>query len=273
MRAVFKDSALEDAITKRGFVVISQFASHALVESLLMAYEDYQIPDSRQFTISNWSTDLAKRSATYHAIKQLLEKPANTLLDQYEAVMGVFTIKMPGAGSDMLLHQDWSLVDESKYRSVSIWVALCDMDANNGNLMLAEKSHLYCGFPRGMNVPVPFESLRHEFQKYLTAVPLTKGDAIVFDHRVIHASPENLTSSPRLAAVLALIPQEADLIHYYKYPGREDLLEILRLDKGAFHLLDFFDIPNKPQYEEFLCQTRASFRQLQHSDISAGVFQ
>jgi len=267
MRRIFFDDNLEKEISVKGFVVIDKLLDSSACDKLISDFKIHKVNDDRAFTISNWNNDIEYRSNTFQAIKEVVLPRIIPFLDAFYPVMGVYTVKSSGKKSDMLLHQDWSLVDESKYRSVSVWVALCDMDSHNGNLQLGERSHLYCGYPRGMNIPVPFEHIRFDYYKYLTDVPLKKGDAIIFDHRVIHASPENLSTDLRLAAVLALIPEEAELIHYYKYPDDNSHLEVLLMDRDKFHLIDFFDMPQKPKHLSVIKLQEASFPELKVEDI------
>jgi len=249
MYRVFKNDGQESIITQKGYVVIDNLVPETVCDDLRQFYDAQTFIDDRAFTISNWNSDLAHREAVYNRICESLQPFAKQILNDYKPVLGVFTAKQPKAGSDMLIHQDWSLVDEKKYRSVSIWVALCDMDRTNGNLQVAEFSHIYAGRPRGMNMQVPFENLRKEIgARHLTDVPMRKGDVIVFDHRLIHASPENNSKELRLAAVLALIPAEAELIHYYKYPDNDLQLELLKMREEDFRQIDFFDGPGKPKH-------------------------
>ncbi len=264
MRRVFLNNELERVITEKGYAVIKNFSSAAICDDLSGLFDKFNAVDKRPFTITNWNKDADYRSKTFAEISNKMLPASCLYLDRYKPVMGVFTAKRPGENSSMLLHQDWSLVDETKFRSVSVWMALCDMNHDNGNLQVAEQSHLYAGFPRGMNIPVPFENIRAELHSNsLIDIPLKKGDAVIFDHRLIHASPENGSDKIRLAAVLALIPEEAELIHYYKYPDAEDMLEILKLNENDFHLLDFFDMPNKPKHVAVKGRVPATFRQIE----------
>jgi ectoine hydroxylase-related dioxygenase (phytanoyl-CoA dioxygenase family) len=268
MRRIFYGDDAENEITRNGFVVLKNFMPIDVCDGLNDFFVALGDTDPKAFSISNWHNDPAYRTSIYEKIAQAILPYSKEVLDNYKSVMGVFTAKRPGGNSDMLLHQDWSLVDETKFRSVSIWLALCDMDRSNGNLQVAPNSHIYAAAPRGINVPVPFENIRdHMLQNALTDIPIRKGDAIIFEHRLIHASPENQSEKLRLAAVLALIPEEADMLHYYKSPENEGELEILKLDPEAFFLLDFFDMANKPKHLSTVRKIPFSFRLLSIDDI------
>lgn len=268
MQRIFTDEKFETQITENGYTVVKELLPADTCDELSRFFELNEEVDNRAFTISNWNNNKQYRNKIYDKVTHTLLPFTKRLLYNYIPVLGVYTIKRPGKGSDMILHQDWSLVDESKYRSVSVWVALTDIDRENGNLQVAVGSHLYAGYPRGMNTPVPFENIRsHVQQHYLTDVPVKKGDAIIFDHRLIHASPPNHSSRMRLVAVMALIPESAELLHYYKPPGNEKELEVLKLDIDEFRNIDFFDVPNEPKHTAKLGKISAEFVQLTTLDI------
>lgn len=250
MRRIFANDELEAKITRNGYAILKNLLPEMDCDKLEAFFTAFDTVDSRAFTISNWNNNADYRRKIYNQLSNALYPSVNKILLNYKPVMAVFASKRPGIKSEMLLHQDWSLVDETEYRSVSVWIALCDTNGTNGNLQVAEGSHLYAGYPRGMNLPVPFENIRAELeQQFLTDIPLSKGDAIVFDHRLIHCSPENKSAGMRLAAVLALIPSEAELIHYYSALGDGKAIEVLKMRTDEFHLLDFFQIDSKPQNE------------------------
>ncbi len=268
MRKIFANKGLEEAISRKGYVILQEMVSDETCDNLAQFFTQNDIADQRAFTISNWNHNSDYRDMVFKKITETLMPFSLKFIDNYKPVMGVFTVKRPGTNSDMLLHQDWTLVDEVKFRSISLWVALCDMDYSNGNLQVVERSHIYAGYPRGMNTPVLFERIRgilHD--RFLTDLPLKKGDAVVFDHRLIHASPENGSNQIRLAAVMAMIPDEAQLIHYYKPPSDNHRLEILKMDPDQFRQVDFFDMPNKPKHEMSLGEIPAVFSQITIDDI------
>jgi ectoine hydroxylase-related dioxygenase (phytanoyl-CoA dioxygenase family) len=268
MRRVFLDNTLESKITDKGYVVIPNFLSIEACDNLFGFWETETSSSIGPFSISNWSDDVVMREKVYFKICESLLPVSKLLLQNYNPVMGVYTVKRADLRSDMLLHQDWSLVDESKHRSVSVWVALCDMDNKNGNLQVAEDSHKYAGFPRGVNVPVPFENIRQYMHDYcLTDVPLKRGDAIVFDHRLIHASPPNFSNQTRVAAVLAMKPSDASLIHYYKPLDTQTEYEMLLMDDESFHLLNFLEVTDKPEHIASLGRIPAEFRQLTVDEV------
>jgi hypothetical protein len=82
--------------------------------------------------------------------------------------------------------------------------------------------------------PWPFEGLKNRLEKHLTDYPSKKGEAFIFHHAVIHASYPNLTSSPRIAAVIAAYPKNAELLLLFPSKECSTLLEKYKMTKEAY---------------------------------------
>lgn len=267
MRTVFFDAALEAGFSQNGYAVVRGFLPASQCEALLDFNKKNFKSDARAFNITNWNADENYRLLIHNKVIETLLPRAQQLTDRFHPVLGVLSFKYPGAQSGLAMHQDWSLVDEKRHRSFSVWLALCDMDENNGTLQVAEGSHLYAGYPRGMNISYSFLHIQQELNAQLKSISLRQGDAIVFDHRLIHASPPNATEAVRTAAVMAMIPDEAEFIHYYLSQTKTDTFEILKMDEQKFYLTDFFDIPNKPRHLALLREEPAGLRQIGMDDV------
>ena len=50
-------------------------------------------------------------------------------------------VKWPGQDGAMGTHQDWTFVDERRFRSVTVWCPLVDVEQRNGALELLPGSH------------------------------------------------------------------------------------------------------------------------------------
>lgn len=146
-------------------------------------------------------------------------------LDSYRLFLGggVF-YKQPHPESLLDLHQDWTFVDETKYLSGSIWIPLVDTNRENGAFHAIVGSHRVERTYRGSPLwPLVSEGLSDDFvADYLAFFEVPAGQALAFDHRLIHGSFPNRSASPRPAIVVGLVPIDADLHHYYLAPdGRQ----------------------------------------------------
>lgn len=267
MRSVLFNNFNERELREKGYTVIREFAGKEVCSSLLDASQNTMEAVERGFFISNWGANLAVREEIFLKITKALNQRLSETLIDYKPVMGVFTVKKPGPLSEMPLHQDWSLVDETHHRSVSVWLALCDMDEQNGNLRVAPYSHKYANCFRGTNIPNCFDAISAEIEKnHMINLPLNTGDAVVFDHRLIHSSPVNKSNKLRVAAVSALIPKEANLLHYFKVV-QENKVQVLEMQETKFRLMSFSGGGNMPPHSRCTRTIDAKFKLLALRDV------
>jgi len=116
----------------------------------------------------------------------------------------------------MPIHQDWTVVDESRFCSVTIWCALQDTDGTNGAMQVIAGSHRFSDALRSPTLDDPFRNLHAELRADLRTVPLRAGEAIIFNQALLHASPPNMGTEPRIAVTYGLIAEEAELLFYHK---------------------------------------------------------
>jgi ectoine hydroxylase-related dioxygenase (phytanoyl-CoA dioxygenase family) len=158
----------------------------------------------------------------HQIISEVFTPKAEVILDQYRPLVSNFTVKEPGADSFFDFHLDWNMVDEAQYRSVTIWCPLTDTNAENGNLWILEASHTLgnsyrCGPGLELFFEEPDAVQRKKFIK--KALPMKAGQAIIYDHKLFHGSPPNMSREVRIAINQAMCPKEAPAMHYATVGG------------------------------------------------------
>ena len=147
----------------------------------------------------------------------------------------------PGAASgEVPLHQDWSFVDDQRWRSYNVWAPLADVDEGNGCLQLVAGTHTSARQPRAAGSAFFYADLEPMLRQHLRSVPLRAGEAVIFDHCLFHCSPPNASDQLRVAATAALLPQEAPMLYYHatRDDGSVEVYEVpddvhLRHDPGS----------------------------------------
>jgi ectoine hydroxylase-related dioxygenase (phytanoyl-CoA dioxygenase family) len=247
MRPVFKNNTLSQQFAEQGFVVIKDALDLSVLDGIEEFYTKLHIETSQQFLLSNLLGDLAVRKKIHEHLGRTLNEVLGEWLLNFKYVLGTLAIKPPTKDSSFAVHQDWSLVDESRYISLSAWMPLSDVDEQNGCVRILKDSCQIFGQPRGMNIPFPYSAYSDNIsQEFMTAVPIRKGDMLVFDHRLVHDSGPNFSKLTRVAAVMAFIPNEAELCHYYKVKDK-DTIDFYRLPEGFLIDNDFFDYSHAPE--------------------------
>lgn len=235
MRSTFQHIRQQESFEQKGYSLIDSFLTKDEVRELREFYKNNTDNRLTGFHATMHSVDFALRAAVTEKITTVFKKKSDLLLDEYRAVVGNFTVKEPGIESFFDFHLDWNMLDESKARSVTIWVPLEDTNAENGNLWILEGSnHLAdtyrCG--PGLNLlaekPHEFEEMRFEKK----VLEMKAGDAIIYDHKLIHGSPPNLTQHARIAINLALLPKEVKALHYFY---EKEQIKVYEVEDSFFH--------------------------------------
>ncbi len=236
-RRVFADSAHQAQYEDLGYVILPALGA-AEVSRLLDLYRRAGCEVPHGFYSSLWSADLDYRYEIDRVIKEMFAPLVSKVFDRHRLCLGNFAVKRPDASSSAVpMHQDWSLVDESRCRSMTIWCPLVDADEHNGGLEVVPRSHRFTdnlrpnGVGDSYNSPYKFvEELLRE--KYLVSVPLPAGSAIYYDSAVLHCSPPNRSQHDRVAAVGSVIPEEETLLHYFRVSPTE--IDVFSVDENFY---------------------------------------
>jgi hypothetical protein len=90
------------------------------------------------------------------------------------------------------------------------------------------------------------------------------GDAFIFNHAVVHGSFPNRTKHPRIAAVIAAYPSDAQLLHYYLLEGEKNKVQQYSMTKEAFL---HFKKGEPPAKGIFLKEVSFDFKQLSKTEF------
>ncbi len=211
---VFVDRDVAEQLDEVGYAVVD-----LLDEAERAAFRDVFdrcAPESGhgfQPSYAAWSVD-AKRTVTTELLP-LWKDVVERLCRDHRTFMTSFLAKYPGPGSELPLHQDWSYVDEARHRSFVVWVALDDAtpELDNGPLEVLPGSHAVGLEKRGTLTPPWYWAHSDALVPHLVTVPVTAGQAVVMDNRLLHRSPPNRSDVMRLAVAVAVTSAEADLEH------------------------------------------------------------
>lgn len=211
----FRNEIVNTQIAVNGYAVVP-FASPAQVKELTEVY--YQLPGSnaRGTHVTMFNASVEYRKVVDENIKTICSDNVAALFSGYRALFANYMVKEPGPEGDFPLHQDWTYVDESKFSSYAIWVPLCDVNELNGALSVVPGSHKLVTALRGPYVYEPFSRIGEVIkEKYSKPIRLRAGEALIWDHRLIHFSRPNYSDKARLALTLIMVPGEAPVIHCF----------------------------------------------------------
>lgn len=232
----FADPERQVRFETDGYLVVD-LLDHGEVETLRTLFNRLDHPVREGFFATNETDDLAYKREMTDEVRRVVGGPVRALLPVHRLIGGYFVVKWPGSGSEKGPHLDWSLVDENRFRSVSVWIPLVDTNDQNGALACIRGSHAVVGASHRGSPDFP---TRFEVEAATATFPadsivpldLRAGQAVVYSHQTIHCSGKNRSGAPRPAVNIAAIPEQADLLHFrQRADGR---IERLTVDDGFF---------------------------------------
>lgn len=213
----FLNPAYGQQFDRNGFVKIPALVNNKMLCELQNLYKTTLKGKSGGFMYSNYhDLSYAENEAIKQEIVSVCSGILEGLLNEYRIVGASFIIKGAGEHSDSRIHQDWSIVDESQYKSQILWIPLVDVNEHNGCLQVISGSHLWFKTIRSESISSLFLKFNVAINKFLTPVPLRMGDAAVFSMKVFHGSRQNLSTQERPAAVITLIDKKARYVYYHR---------------------------------------------------------
>ena len=215
-RRIFYEDDFQDRWDKNNYLVIPFLGQEEILE-LEQGFSDLVNNDSDLFFLSLWEKNFLNRKIINDFIASVYASRIHAILKDYKPMIHSYAVKKPGIKSSWHIHQDDSFTDESKFESLSFWVPLIDTNEENGTISLVEGSNLFFQDTRSSSVDKPFRNLLPLIEKkYLTSIPVKAGEALVFGHRLIHASGPNFSQDIRIATVGVYLPEEAPVLYYFK---------------------------------------------------------
>jgi hypothetical protein len=243
MKNMFADETLQKEFDEKGYVTVPLLTNEK-VEELTNFYatknrrhEGYD-GTYAEFSVLNAEKDI--RKSIFNEICSVILPAIQPFMGQVKPVLANFVCKDPSKGC-VPVHQNWAVVDETKYSSVSIWCPLVDVDEYNGALAFVDGSHKKFRGPRGGYADRNFMNIEDDIiSNYLTYVPVKAGTAIVLDDSIVHYSPPNQTGALRLAVQLIVIPVEAHMCYFSVKPTNngECIADVYEVDEEYYLTMD-----------------------------------
>ena len=211
---LFQDRSLQSQFDRDGYVVIP-FLSADEIAQLRNHYQQCFSERPPHFYSSTFITDVERKAEIHQPIQRLLQPKVDHCFKDFQPLGSSFLVKPPGASGKMQVHQDWTVVDESRFCSLTVWIPLVDTTADNGAIRVSPGSHRYFDQLRGPSIPVVYEQRYEEIWPQMDVLEMKAGQAFIFNQALIHASNENRSDHDRIAVTYGLIPQAAQLRFYH----------------------------------------------------------
>lgn len=239
------DPTLAAALSERGYVVLP-FLDDEQLATLRRVHEDSgPAPGDPRTGLFNdtWSTDVAWKRAVSARLTELLGGPVHRVVGDHRALGFAHIVKWPGDPGAVVAHRDPTFVDERRHRSLMLWIALDDVDEDNGALWVVPGSHRGARGVRVHQSPANVDtSITPGDGGPAVAVPLRAGEAVLYDHALVHLSAPNHSGVARWAVACPLVP--ADATPRYAVPVDDTEARVVEIDEEFFigHRLCSLDV-------------------------------
>lgn len=250
---IFKDDTLQKQFNEQGYVIVPLLTSSDLLLLNDLFYQFHNNIKENSFGassfIQNKEQKLKIRDALYNIYAPHFEK----LFGDYNYFGSSFLYKTPGKNSNVVPHQDWTIVDEEKYVAINIWTPLVDTNENNGTLYIVPKSQAQQLY--SLRAP----TLSFYFKNYFDAVikcgmptNARAGEAVILNQSLIHYSSPNNSDKIRLAVTSGIKSKGAPMLFHYKNEKNE--IEQYEMPEDFLLSFDNFetDIYSKPKRGKYI---------------------
>ncbi len=221
---LFKQMDYQESLEKFGFVHLKNVIDSEIINELVTIYNsailEYDFHKSKSDFLNTMAlNEQEPKNFIKTRTTPILLKFLHQLVEIGNWKMpfgGAYCINPPQTKQTCNPHQDPAYVDETLSYSVIIWIPLIDTNMENGCLHVLPKSHLWDNTHRSISMDWAFERYAKEIWKHLVPIPANKGDIIIFDGALIHATNSNTTQENRLAINIPLLPITQPMITYVK---------------------------------------------------------
>lgn len=233
----FYDDKLQDTFDRMGYARMP-LLNQDEVDALRTIYKDFK-NEHDAINLPFITTSHSNNAELVNKVNELIlgvvrEKIMEKIVNS-EILFSNFLVKKPGDNSESNPHQDMNIVDENRYLSFSVWIALDDNNPLNGAMRILAKSHLFDYSVRTNSNPYwRYNNVVDEIKRDMMTCSTSAGEALVFAHKTIHGSFPNLSTKDRLACVVSLYPKDAELINYYITEDEPPKLQLYAMSRDAF---------------------------------------
>lgn len=270
MLRVFKDPALQQQMEQNGFVVVPFYTQEEMEELLEVFNSQHSSQQVSGFFSSTFSMDTDYRRRANDAIISICKRRMDELLTDYKVWCGSFLVKASDENSHLSVHQDMTLVDESKFSGFNIWCPLVDLTKENGPLMVLPGSHRLVPTLRGSTIPGIYEDTHELIYELMDTLTLQAGTAVIFDQSIIHASPPNRSGQLRPVTNTFFTHPEASIQTCY-FDRAKGMIELfVQEDSFMTEYINFGqDIHSRPTIGRSLGYVSYDFPKLTREEVIA----
>jgi len=246
---IFKDSFCQKQLDSQGYVVVDILNPDEIRQLTEIFHELHPALKNDQFISDSYSNDAAYKKMASERVTRFFLPHFERLFINYAPFGSSFLYKTKGQNSELSIHQDWTILDETQSLALNIWTPLCDVNEENGTLMVIPGSHQEILPIRCPTLPFFFSGQEDVLLPYLVPMNVKAGQSVVLNQRLIHYSPPNKTDKIRIAITSGVKTRAAQMVFHYANPDRPGILEVYEQEDDFLISFENFyeDIAGRPK--------------------------
>lgn len=154
------------------------------------------------------------------------------LFPDYDFFIGHFMVKGAKSPDEFRLHQDWNIVDETKYKTYQVWIPLELTYPSNGGLFVVPGSHRFFGNFRSGSYDIPRIAYDDNIRHVSTDIIVPPGNAVIYHNALFHGSYANKTNKERIAVIVNYKQKNAPT-YYFHYNETAHVTDLYAIDTKA----------------------------------------
>ncbi len=220
MKPIFKNPVHQSTFEKDGFLILPGLSSDHVKELSDYFYKTHSLDSSKGFVSDSYALDYAQKKSSSEFIVSVIKDVFENVFVDFTIFGGSYLYKMPDMNSELSAHQDWTIVDESKFQALNCWIPLVNTDISNGTLQVVPGTH-FSNYKtlRAPTLPFFFNNAFHIVNKYLTPLVVSSGSMVILDQSLIHYSGVNYSSSIRPALTVGVKSHDAPMQFCFQQDG------------------------------------------------------
>ncbi len=217
MKKLFIREEHQQSFEEKGYIVLP-VSDDAIISKLKELFEQTDSQASgHKLYVSSRDNNLETNQRINESIRSLTEPFIQKYFKDYTLYGGTFVAKRSNSADEFNFHQDYTMVDEREHSTLFAWIPLQDTVPENGAIFLIEKSHRFFTDQFISGSYLNHQVTKNDIpEKYVTTVPLKKGEVLFCSDKVFHGSYPNRSDKIRIATIIRLTDKDAPLIYFHK---------------------------------------------------------
>lgn len=244
------NSEVQYKLKHEGYAVVKNIVPDSSIEIIKEAYD--MLSKSEHFYVVNGFIASASYGHAIHKdVHNLLSKVNNQILGKiiykdklYYDLINILALKFNNDPVGLFPHQDMGLIDESEGPSFFAWIPTEDITNENGAMLVLPRSHKWFRWQKTHNqLFTPFRNIQDEILKWMMPVYMDKGDVLIFDNSLLHASMPNNSNKVRICMNTSFAPNKFPLVNYQIVKNNDSKVYKYMVDETFYK--NFYINPNE----------------------------